>query len=618
MPIELRRLDNGKQCWFAYDNYWPSVPVKIKDDAAVKLAIELEAYRVGLTEEQGGKGKVAHFRTICSWLWPSFDWHDWSIRLAKGMIENAYCGITGCASSGKSGIFSKYALVEYISNPEKTLVFVLTTSVRDAETRIWSDFTRSFNAMVDAGISGFKLVQREHYIGFKDPTRGAGRGSAINLVAAADEFREDALKKLQGNKNQNVIVLFDEAQDCSAEVFAAVLNLRKNPRFEFKCAGNAAKPFDPHGIFCTPVNGWNSISVEDEEWEIEVNGARGKCIHLDGMKSPNIAIYNATGEDKYLYLYKGRDLEQDLILGEKNPAFWRQCRGFWPPSGVEEDIIFPAADLQKYGALDRQVSWINKPIGVIGVDPAFGGGDRFMLHYVKYGPADDGQYIIYDEKSINLKIEGSTEDSSQSRNMVLKVKAIAEELGVPPKNVGVDAGSGDIILDAFHDNWSRDIMAVHFGGAASEMEYTDERGKKVKCKDVFYNRSSELWYVVKLFLRAGQIRGLSAETAREASLRKYGYARKKIKIEPKPDLRERTNGKSTDDFDAFVVAVEVLRQRFGAVPGKVAKQQNIWTDIFGKKPIDKKPQMQLKSLSTMQSNSPKGGSLSGLVRINSR
>jgi hypothetical protein len=42
--------------------------------------------------------------------------------------------------------------------------------------------------------------------------------------------------------------------------------------------------YDPFGKFITPLKGWDSISVESEEWET----ARGIAIHFDATKNPRI------------------------------------------------------------------------------------------------------------------------------------------------------------------------------------------------------------------------------------------------------------------------------------------------------------------------------------------
>ena len=77
----------------------------------------------------------------------------------------------------------------------------------------------------------------------------AAKGYSISVIAAGDRDRDNALQKLQGMKasNGSIIVLWDEAQDCSADVFRAATNLANNPKFEMKCTGNAAhrKPGHP-------------------------------------------------------------------------------------------------------------------------------------------------------------------------------------------------------------------------------------------------------------------------------------------------------------------------------------------------------------------------------------
>lgn len=645
--IKLLRTPDRKQAWHAYGNFWPSVPTNIKDSGAVKLAIELEAFRVGLTPDQGGRGKFGHFKQICEWVFPSFEWNRWAVWAGERICQWRILGLTGCASCNKSSIMTLYALVSYLSDPPNTLIMVMTTTIKDAEQRIWSEFTDRFNEMKRGGVTSLKISLREHYIGMADTSIGKGKGSSIQLVAAGDKDRDNALQKLQGAKAGRygkVILIWDEAQDCSISVFRAAANISNNVSFEFKCAGNAANRFDPHGMFCEPRYGWNTISVNDKEWEIVVEGEIGRCIHFDGFDSPNLdgrddISYNDLGQpifdkcdlslvDKYPYIKRIGKIITDLEKGEKDPDFWRQCRGFWPPSDVEVDTIYPGADLQKFGALRRVVSWLISPIEVLGVDPAKGGADRFMVHHVKYGicKIDDIPRpfpVVFGHEKFNLKIEGATENSSQTRNMVLKVKELAERLNIPPYNVGIDGTALDAIGDSFRDNWSRDVLMVDFGGSPSELIFSKEDPRP--CKDVFDRRVSELWFIGRQFLINQQLSGLDKDTARELSMRKYERKGKKISVETKETMRDRTNGTSPDDAEGYLIGLEVLRVRFKAVAGGGApKQPSIYADLFGKtkKSVDTPKSYEFKSLKTMQNTVKRPdfqtGSMDGLQKFGRR
>jgi hypothetical protein len=633
-PLQLVTYPDGTKVYRRYGFDWTSIDFKLTSDAA-RLAIELEAFRIGGTdkldghENLSGKSKFQHFKGLCQLFWPNFEWHRWADWCGERICQHRICGFTGSASSAKSTIMVLYGLVSYISDPENTIVFVLTTTVKDAENRIWKEYTQRFNELKRGGLTGFKMVNREHYIGMVDGSRGSGKGTAIQLVAAGDKDRDNALQKLQGVKAGGKLILeVDESQDTSPDVYRAITNLANNAGFECKCAGNAANRLDPHGVFCTPVDGWASITAESKEWPIKLQGIPGVCVHLDGYDSPNFDDrddvtwnddgspifdrYNPSIKDRYPYIKRTDRVKVELEeLGEKDGNFWRQCRGFWAPSDVESNVIYPTADLIRYGGMDKEVVWLMPPIEVMSWDPAKGGGDRFMGHHLKFGlckiNGKEREFpVIYDYQKYNLKIIGDTEDSSQQRNMVLECKKIAELLKIPPRNVAVDASSLDPIAGHFRDNWSRDILFVDFNGSPSNLPFNSTevhesgplKGKPKTSKDIFDRRVSELWWIGKEFLRHKQLAGIDIETAKEMSIRQYGTKGGKKFVEPKGDYKDRNKGISPDDADSLFVGYALLRERFGAIAGGGNMRLNPYVDVFGKKSVDVKQPYKIQQLKT--------------------
>lgn len=636
-PLRLVTLSDGAKVYHKYGLQWPSVdPKKVTDPAAANLAIELEAFKIGGTDKLDGEenlegvSKYHHFRTICEIWWPSFEWHRWAVWCAKRICENRICGFTGSASSAKSTIMVLYGLVSYIADPDNTIIFVVTTTRTDADTRIWREYKQRFNELVRGGLTGFRVVQRQYQI-VQNGGAQARDGNGIHLVAAGDKDRDNALQKLQGVKASGKLILeLDEAQDCSHDVFRAATNLANNAGFEFKCAGNAANRLDPHGIFCTPKLGWASITAESKEWEIEIEGIPGICVHLDGYDSPNFddrddvdwdedghpvfTRYNPSIPDRYLYIKRTDRVKVELeIKGVKDPDYWRQCRGFWPPSDVDTENIYPQADLIRYGAMDREVAWFLPPVDGAGIDPNRGGSDRFVFTHFKYGmckiKGEDRLFpVLYEQEVYELKIIGDTEDSSQQRNMVLKCKELAESLGIEPRHVAVDCSSLDPIAGHFKDNWSRDILIVDFQGIPSDKPFNNtevhkdgpRKGQLKTCREMFDRRVSELWMIGAEFLRNRQLAGISPDTAREMSLRRYETKAGKKIVEPKNKMRERIKGVSPDRADALFLCLELARERLGAIAGGGRRKINPYAEVLGKNFVDKKPSPQIKTLRTQR------------------
>src|SRR4030095_15859559 len=142
---------------------------------------------------------------------------------------------------------------------------------------------------------------------------------------------------------------------------AAVSNLSLNPFFQFIALGNFKSEFDAFGTFIRPADGYDSISVEDEEWDTEL----GVCLHLDGMKSPNII----GGKDKWP-IYNSENLAaHKRDLGPESSMFWRMCRSFGAPIGTA-DTIYTEADMRNGRAANPECLWMKDPVRVSSLDPA--------------------------------------------------------------------------------------------------------------------------------------------------------------------------------------------------------------------------------------------------------
>ena len=132
--------------------------------------------------------------------------------------------------------------------------------------------------------------------------------------------------------------------------------------------------------------------------------------------------------------------------------------------------------------------------------------------------------------------------------------------------MAVDAtGAGDPLCDIIATVWSPAILRVKFSERPSSMPVS--KTSRIKADEAYGNRVSELWYVGREFLRAGQIRGVTLDLARELVARQYRTAeRGKIYVESKKDMKTRF-GKSPDIADAAFLMLDVCRQRTGAIAG---------------------------------------------------
>jgi len=547
-----------------YGRTWP--------EGAGKLEIELLCFKWGLKPEQGGLGKFQHFKNVVDILWPyhktrnknGFCWHPWAERMIQAACEQDYLAVSGPKSSGKTATFALWGLVNWLCAPHETLVLVTSTSIREARKRLWGGIRERF--MQVPGLAG-KLIDSMGKIVL---TEGEGSDrSSITLIPSSPDKEKEATAKLIGLKNQRVFLIIDEATDVTNSVFEAISNLNANPTFQCVALGNFSSQYDPFGIYATPVNGWNSVNVEMEEWQTKL----GICLHLDGAKTPNLE-----SQDQWPFLLTTKQLKHaEEHDGENSIAFWRFIRSFPAPGGAEQSI-YSEADFRKF-EVDKLPKWKEPPKMVAGLDPSFtNGGDRTILYFVEYGRTDEAGPTVCLKEAVTLREDVN---DPQPRNFQIAKKVMAEcsGRGVPAEYLAVDAtGAGDPLCDIISEVWSPRLLRVKFGEKPSDLPTSSTSG--IMAKDKYSNRVTELWFGGVEFMRSGQLKGISPELARELTSRKYTtVGGGKLVVESKRDYKSRT-GKSPDLADAAFVALECVRVRVGAMAGGtvMARKSGGWVE----------------------------------------
>jgi len=522
-----------------------------------------------------GPSRTKFFKAIVTELWADFTWYSWAEEQAEALCEYEVSGFTSGASSSKSDIMAKFAIVSWFANPANTLVIVCSTSAKDSKSRIFGHITRDWRKARAAKKAVGNLIESQSIIRLSEKTDdfASSDNASICLVAAGSEFTNDALKRLEGRKAPHVILLIDELMDCSETIISTALwNLSANTKFEVHAAGNAASRFDPHGTFCKPVDGWNSINKNTHRWKIKVGLREGIALHFDGSAedAPNMVRY-LQGLPQLPFLRKAEDvLAAKALLGESSPVYLRQFCGWWSAEG-ETCFLVTEQALHSHEASERP-EWASPPMELAGLDPSYSGeGDEFMFHHLRWGKATNGLWQLSSHEEIPVRakpIPGETKDQAAIR----ECKRIAEERAISPRNIGMDNTGGNPLLSIAHMIWSTDILGVPFGGAPTELPIStfDKR----LGRDVYANAVSELWGVFVEFLNGNQIRGIKPQMAKELMSRKYEYvAGMKLKVEKKSDMKRRL-GYSPDRADAFMVGLRVLRERLKIQAGSDQPQHS--------------------------------------------
>lgn len=533
----------------------------------------------------GNRGPEWFFKQIALMLWPeestpdqpiSFKWHPWAEKMIFEACRNPYLAIAGCSGLGKSEVMAIWPIINYIADPINTLCMVTSTTVASSKQRIWGKIIKYWFPLQKLGFPG-KLIESLHVIRFMDANGESpfGDTSGITMVPAEKQQEKNAMGKLIGIHPVKLIFVADELSELSPAITEAVFyNLSRGcKQLQFTGISNPKSYFDTFGEFAKPKAGWASITVDDDEWETD----RGKCIHFDSLKNPNIV----SGQELYSWMDTQEDIDKEMeIHGGKSSNFWRMFRGFWSPSGVI-DQIYTEVEIINSKA-DESAVWLdNQKTRVSFLDPSFtNGGDRTISFFGTFGTNTEGHKCLEFDPYIPEKMlfheDITNKKFTRTQQCIMWWKQRCEEEGVLPIHAGYDAtGAGGPFGDVVSLIWSPKVLGVNFGSKASDTAVSAY--DPTPACERYVNRVTEIWFSAKEYIRSGQIKGISPELMQEMTWRTKeddkGSVNLRIRITSKSKMKSET-GKSCDIADAAFGVLDICRQRLDFDSGMAARKNN--------------------------------------------
>jgi hypothetical protein len=530
--------------------------------------VELFCFLKRQSIDQGGLGRYGHLRKFVEIMWPDYKWNPWSEWMLSEACENQYLGLAGCAASGKTYGITLYAMVWWAAAPMHSSVVLTSTTSKMIRKRQWSALQEL--RLQSKGFPGNMVDSKT--------TLQAQKGDdkhGIFAQAVAEGPVEQAVANIQGVHAPRVLVIVDEATDTPEAIIDATENLKKGTtEFQLIVIGNPNSYFDPHGRFCEPKEGWKSITVEKESWETK----QGICLHFDGNKTPNYK--GIAGRIPYPYLITPEQVAASKRdHGEDTIGYWKFTRGFWAPEGALSTTVLNEPMCMKF-RVTAGATFAGHPKVIAGLDPAFG-GDRCILRFAELGTTPEGRTVLKFGQVYTLKVSATSAEPVTYQIARQTVDICARE-NCPPEHLGVDStGNGLGVCDVLSSSWSSRIKRVCFGGAASSTPASGLDNRPAG--EVYKNKVTELWFSVREWVSADQIRGLDADTVKEFCSRNFEDVGRRKEVESKRDMKDRIRH-SPDLADAASIIVDVARQlgASGALKGAGTGDWSKWVNRANK------------------------------------
>lgn len=564
MPTKKKSAPPAQQARTPLQTYGLKLP-PLPPGVNAQLMYDMEAFARRVPIERGAPPRHILFRQIANVLVPGwFEWHDWTDKVVKGLCYNTWSAYSGCHNSAKTRNIVGFACLWWLCDPLHSSVTLTSTTVKALRKRGWSE-VQSFYSSIPGNRIGNMIDSRMLWQAKKGDDKLTVFGRAVE-EGALNKVADD----IKGVHTMRQMIIIDEATAVPPAIFEACTNLYSYPReFVLAMIGNPRSRLDEFGKFCEPIGGWDSVSVEDDEWETgpKLNGVNGVVIRFDAEKSPNIT--------------EGRIVSKHLPTAEKvaarkkspgfenDPSYWSNDRGFWAPDGLLKTVFSETAIMTFHGG-DKHKFTGNKFMIVGALDPARE-GDRPSLRFGGFGEIEGGKMGLELGPPSTVTINAKSKLPIDYQ-IVAAVKRGCENVtwrGVAgykclPEHFGVDAtGGGADLCDIFQQEWSPNILRIQFGGSASTdaCSYEDLR----PANERYGNKRAEMYVRARKAMESGQLKGIDVETAKELcsveadESKSANSNRGLIVLMSKKEYKAKYK-KSPDEADSAIIELEVCKR----------------------------------------------------------
>ena len=554
---------------------------------AAKKYTDFQMSKVGFLLNPDRKGRYYHLRRLIGLVWndSNIAWNPWLEDQLKSLTDDKhlhkignttvrFVAWTGPGASGKTFASGLYAMSWFMASPENSCVTLTSTSKSAMGGRVWAVIKDLFADGYDPD-TGYPFDW--HIVNSRKILQWPAGDEKHNIACFAVEEGElmKSVDKIKGRHTERMLLIVDEANGTPEAIFNVIPNMLKGCKeLVVLVFDNAGDMYGNHGRCCEPKAGWESVSVDSESWETK--GVQdwglppGLCKHYDGQKSPNVLA----GKTIYPHIYSWENWQTALKHPTDSIHFWSQDRGYWAPSGTST-TVFSAPLISRCDGAGFNPIHNNREVYAF-LDPGFG-GDRCCAQFAEVGVTEAGLFVIqigtpiYIEPRINNEAERDYQIANQ----------FAEECrhrGVNPDNAGTDATAiGRGVYAILAANWSMSVKRVEWGGRASDKPSSRIDGRPAH--EIYGDRVTELWFSVRDFMEAGQLKGLYPEAIKQACSRQYTISGRRYFLNTKRECKAAL-GYSPDEMDAIAGLVEVVRMNGFIAQTKIVNSPDVGWDRF--------------------------------------
>ena len=483
-----------------------------------------------------------------------FRLNPWSIRIIEEWCNTPILAVWGCSGSGKSTTMGMIALLDCMAAPEVTYTCLVTSPAKEHPNRTWGNVVRYYSLLPD--ILKFGQIKQVP-LGLHTAGNENKRAGIHCYSTEPGESTEDFKKRVGAHQKRNRF-LVDEAQKCSPSILSAFTNLGSVGEYKEAFIFNPDSWFSAAGKVSIPKPPLTIKKIEEDEpdrWELSrsFRDKHGVCIVLDGARSP------ALEDDSLAGMLIDRAHLKTIAdnSGEDSFEYWSQGRGRMPPEGAVETFC-TRRDLEDGNALgDADLNIFTGSFrDLAGLDPSEGRDDAFSIQ-IRVGDCRDGQTRIAIVKKEQIQIGIKKGDVSGQISSAFT--ANLRLWNVPILDAALDATGGAAQGDRIEqDIGQRGIHRVMWQGPASKRPASFSNQK---AQDIYYDRATELFANVASLARQGRLIGIDDVIAYQLTTRRKIIQAGKSRVEPKDDWRDRNEGKSPNDLDSLICAVELAIHR---------------------------------------------------------